>query len=148
MVSSIYQHEWATSLHILLPYWTFLPPPSPSHPSRLSQSTSLEVPASYNKFPLAIYFTYGDVYVSMLLSQIIPTFSFPHCDQNSVLYVYISFADWVFFFKLSYMSCLHVLKINRLSVALFANILSQSISCVFILFMISFAVLQKLVSLK
>ena len=45
------------------------------------------------------------------------------------------------------MGCLHVLEIKRLSAALFANIFSQSISCLFILFMISFAV-QKLVSLS
>ena len=32
---------------------------TPSHPSRLSQSTRFELPASYSKFPLAIHFTYG-----------------------------------------------------------------------------------------
>ena len=44
------------------------------------------------------------------------------------------------------MSCLCVLEINTLSVASFANIFSQSVGCLFILFMVSFAV-QKLVSL-
>ena len=40
-----------------------------SHPSRLSQSTGFELPASHSKFLLAIYLTYGNVYVSMLLFQ-------------------------------------------------------------------------------
>ena len=48
------------------------PPSWTSHPSRLSQSTWFELPASYNKFPLAVCFTYGNVYVSTLLSQFIP----------------------------------------------------------------------------
>ena len=44
------------------------------------------------------------------------------------------------------MNCLYILEINPLSVALFANIVSHSVSCVFILFMVSFAV-QNLLSL-
>ena len=47
---------------------TFLPIPL----SKLSQSTNFGFPESYSKFPMAIYFTYGKVYVLMLLSQIIP----------------------------------------------------------------------------
>ena len=54
---------------------------------------------------------------------------------------------WLFVFLiLSYMSCFYILEINLLSVALFANIFSQSIGCVFVLFMISFAA-QQLLSL-
>ena len=41
---------------------------------------------------------------------------------------------------LSCMSCLYVLEIKALSVTLFANIFSHSVSCLFVLFMISFAV--------
>ena len=44
------------------------------------------------------------------------------------------------------MSCLYILEINPLSVALFADIFSHSVGCIFILFMVSFAV-QKLLSL-
>ena len=47
-------------------------PATLSHPSRLSQSTRPVLLASYRKFPLVIYFTYSNVYVSMLLSQFIP----------------------------------------------------------------------------
>ena len=39
---------------------------------RLSQSSGFGSPVTCSKFPLAIYFTYDNVYVSMLLSQIIP----------------------------------------------------------------------------
>ena len=52
------------------------------------------------------------------------------------------FAFWL----LSYMSCLSILEINPVSVALFANIFSHSVGVFFILFMISFA-MQKLLSL-
>jgi len=54
-----------------------------------------------------------------------------------------------FFFPLSHrtnMSCSCILKINPLWVTLFANIFSHSVGCLFILFMISFAV-HKLLSL-
>ena len=43
------------------------------------------------------------------------------------------------------MSCLYILEINPLSVASFANIFSYSEGCLFVLFMVSFAV-QKLLS--
>ena len=43
------------------------------------------------------------------------------------------------------MSCLYILEINPLSVESFANILSHSEGCLFILFIVSFAV-QKLLS--
>ena len=43
-----------------------------------------------------------------------------------------------FFFTFSFTSCLHILEINPFLVALFASIFSQSISCHFILFMVSF----------
>ena len=49
------QHTHSTHTHT---------PPTPSHPLRLSYSTRFELPASYCKFPLAIYFTYGHIYVS------------------------------------------------------------------------------------
>ena len=51
------------------------------------------------------------------------------------------FCYWV-----SCMSCFYILEIKPLSVASSANIFSQSVGCLFILFMVSFAV-QKLVSL-
>ena len=44
------------------------------------------------------------------------------------------------------MSCLYILEINPLSVVSFANIFSDSEGCLFVLFMVSFAV-QKTLSL-
>ena len=49
------------------PSWTSLPLLTPSHPSRLSESTRFDLPASYSKFPLVIYFTYVNIHVSILL---------------------------------------------------------------------------------
>ena len=64
---------WSSHRHTYDPFLLKLPPTShPSQPCRLSQSTWSELPASYTKFPLAIYFTYGYVYVSMLRSQFVP----------------------------------------------------------------------------
>ena len=53
---------------------------------------------------------------------------------------------FVCFLILSYMSCLYILEINPLSVASFANIFSHSEDCLFILFMVFFAV-QNILSL-
>ena len=49
------------------PSWTSLPPVTPSHPSRLSESTRFDLPVSYSKFPLVIYFTCVNAHVSILL---------------------------------------------------------------------------------
>ena len=48
-------------------------PPSLSHPSRWSQSTWADLPVLCSCFPLAIYFTFGSVYMSVLLSHFVPT---------------------------------------------------------------------------
>ena len=74
MISVIYQHKLAIGTH--------MSPPSPSHPSKLSQSTSFGFPASYIKLPLAVSFTYGNIYASMLFSQIIPPS--PHTVSKSL----------------------------------------------------------------
>ena len=54
------------------PSKTSLPSPSRFHLSRWSQSTAFGFSVSQSKFPLAIYFTHGNAYVSMLFSEIIP----------------------------------------------------------------------------
>ena len=51
--------------------------PSHSLPYGPSQSTGFDCPASYIELALVIYFTYGNVNVSMLFSQIIPPLPSP-----------------------------------------------------------------------
>ena len=46
-----------------------IPPPSPFHPSRLSQSTNFGFLASCIKLLMVAYFTYGNVHVSMYNSS-------------------------------------------------------------------------------
>ena len=75
MVSAIHQYELAIGLCVAPPSWTPLPPPTPTHPARLSQSPNFGCLASYVKRTLVIYFTYGNAYVSMLFSKIIPSSS-------------------------------------------------------------------------
>ena len=60
--------------------------------------------------------------------------------------IFFPFFNLVIFFILSCMNCLYILEINPLLVASFPDIFSQSEGCLFILFMITFAV-QKLLSL-
>ena len=58
--------------HVCSPSWNARPTPSPSHPSGSSQRTSPEHPVLCIEPGLAICFTYGNIHVSMLCSQIIP----------------------------------------------------------------------------
>ena len=71
IVFVIHQHELALGIHVSPPSWTLLPPPSPSYPSRLSQSTDFWFPVSCMEPRLAICFTCGNIYVSMLFSHFI-----------------------------------------------------------------------------
>ena len=67
--------------------------------------------------------------------------------RNIYLGVLPSFQlGFLFFLLLSYIRCLCIMEIKPFSVTSFANIFSHSVSRLFILFMVSFAV-QKLVSL-
>ena len=68
---------------------TPLPPPSLSHPSGLSQSTCFECPVSCIKLGLAIYFTYDNIHVSVLFSQIIPPSPSP-TDSKSLFLTSVS----------------------------------------------------------
>ena len=59
-------------VYMCLPSWTPFRPPSSSHPSGWSQCTGFEWPLPCIKLGLMIYFTYGNIHVSVLLSQITP----------------------------------------------------------------------------
>ena len=52
--------------------WVSLPPFSPPYPSGLSHSTSFGCPVLCIKLEMVIYFTYGNIHVSMLFSNIVP----------------------------------------------------------------------------
>ena len=67
------------------------PPPSPYHPSGLSQCTSPKHPVSCIKPGLVIRFLYDTIHVSMPFSQIVPA-SLSHRVQKTVLYIGVSFA--------------------------------------------------------
>ena len=63
--------------------------PPPSHPSGLSQYTCFECPVSFIELRLVIYFTYGNTYVSILFSQIIPPSPSP-TESKSLLFISVS----------------------------------------------------------
>ena len=73
---AIHWHESAMGLH-LFPILNPLSPPSPSHPSGSSQCTGPEHLVSCIEPGLVIYFTYCNIHVSMLFSQIIPPLPSP-----------------------------------------------------------------------
>ena len=76
-------------VYMCSPSWTPLPPPSPSHPSGSSQCTSPEHPVSCIEPGLVIYFTYGNIHVSVLFSQIIPPFPSP-TESKSLFFISVS----------------------------------------------------------
>ena len=73
MVFALHQHELAINIQVSPTSWTPFPPSSPPHSSRLSQSTSFGFgfPVSYIRLPLAIYFAYGNVYISILFFKLL-----------------------------------------------------------------------------
>lgn len=68
-------------MHTYIPALLNLPPP-PCHSIHLSYlAHQAELPVLYSYFPLAIYFTYGSVYMSVLFSQFILPFPSHTCPQ-------------------------------------------------------------------
>ena len=65
------------------PPWTSFPPSSPFHPTRLSQHTGFGFPVSSRKFPLFIYFIYGNICFNAILSNH-PTLSFSESKSPKV----------------------------------------------------------------
>ena len=96
MVFAIHKHEMATDIYVSASSWTPFPPPSLLFV--LSHSTGFGCPAPCMEPVLAIFFTYGNVHVSVIFSQIIQHLPSPTeskvCSLCSLcLYVvYVSFA--------------------------------------------------------
>ena len=59
--TDIHQQELAKGIHMCPPSSLSLPPPSPSHLSRLSQSIGFGFPEAYSKLPPAIHFTWASL---------------------------------------------------------------------------------------
>ena len=78
-------------MYMCSPSWTPLPLPSPSHPSGSSQCTSPEHPVSCIEPGLVICFTYDNIHVSVLFSQIIPPSPSP-TESKSLFFTCVSCA--------------------------------------------------------
>ena len=87
LVSTVQQSESAICIHIP-PYPLPLDPPSrPPYPIPLGRTKhQADLPVLCSSFPLAIYFTVGSVYMSVLLSHFIPASPSPRA-LKSILYV-------------------------------------------------------------
>ena len=70
-----------------VPHPEFLSFPLPHPILWLSQSTSFGCPASCIELALVIYFTYGNIHVTMLFSQIIPPLPLPHSPKVCSLHL-------------------------------------------------------------
>ena len=94
VLASAVQHESATYLHMSPTSWTFSHSSTPSYPCRLSLSTSLSslcyscLYTCGSNLPIAIYFTYSNVYVSVLLSQFTTrSLLSPLCPKSASLFL-------------------------------------------------------------
>ena len=91
LVSAIYQHESAVGIHMSPPSWASLPPPTPSHPSRLSQNTWLSpLLHTANSHQLSVLHMGMFMFKCCSLSLSHPLL--PHCVHKSVLCVCVSIA--------------------------------------------------------
>ena len=93
LVSAIYQHESVIGTHMSPPSWTSLPPPTPSHPSRLLQSLSLSF-LSHTANSHWLFYTWQCICFYVILS-IRPTLSFfPRHPTTISLSIHLLMGVW------------------------------------------------------
>ena len=101
VVFAIHWHESAMGVHVF-PILNPSPTSSQSRPSGSPQYTSPECPVSCIQPGLVICFTYGNVHVSMLFSQIIPPLLLPQssevCSLHLCLFCCLAYRDIVTIF--------------------------------------------------
>ena len=91
LVSALHQHESARDIHMSLPSWASFPPPTPSHPSRLSQSPGLSTLSNTaNSHWLSILHTAVYMFPCYSVRSSHPLLPSPHHVHKSVLYVWVS----------------------------------------------------------
>ena len=108
---------------------SFLKPPPTTHTVLLLWVVTepwLELSESYSKYPLAIYFTYCSVYVSMLLSPFIAPFLPSHtCPQACSLYL-----------------CFHCCSANRFISTIFLDFIYMYQSMIFVVQFLTISLLK------
>ena len=83
---AIHQHESTTGIHVF-PILNPLTPPSPYHPSGLSQCTSPKLPVSCIEPGLVVHFLYDIIHVLMPFSQIIPSLPLPQSPKDCSIHL-------------------------------------------------------------
>ena len=98
-----------------IPSLLHLPPTLPIPPLQVVTKQPADLPVLCGCFPLAIYFTFGSVYMSMPLSHFVPAYPSPSlCPQVHSLCVHLfscsapRFIRTTFFFLDSIYMCQHV----------------------------------------
>ena len=113
LASALPQCESATSVHTSALSWSSLPPPDPIPPFEVVAEHWLSS-LCYIELPVAICFAYGNVYVSVLLSQFVSP-SPPHAVYTSLFSISVSLflpckstCLFLNFFKLRYSHTVNV----------------------------------------
>ena len=98
-----YQNESATGMHVF-PILNPVPPPSPYHPSGLSQCTSPKHPVLCIEPGLATRFIHGILHVSMPFSQIFPPSPSP--TESTSFYLKLSSFPSTTYWRNSFLHCI------------------------------------------